>query len=203
MTRSRRSPITLSDVLAFAMVAAAGVIAWYSLGGDSNVPTAADPVTLPGETPAAVMANPGRIAEGHLPTRLVVPTAGIDTTVAEVGVLLEDGEPVWETAWHAAGHHLNSARPGQPGNMVLTGHVSVASAATTPVFATLDRVAAGDVIEVHAGEDTYRYAVRDIQVVEPTATRLLRSDHRATVTLITCTPDLKHRLVVIGELVPA
>ncbi|MGE5594617.1 MAG: sortase, partial [Hyphomicrobiales bacterium] len=99
------------------------------------------------------------------------------------------------------GHHLDSARPGQPGNMVLTGHVSVADPDNLAVFSTLDNVQPGDVVDVYAGERLYQYRVTDIRVVSPNATRLLRSDHRSLVTLITCTHDLRHRLVVTGELI--
>jgi len=114
--------------------------------------------------------------------------------------VIEDGEPRWETAWHAAGHHVDSAMPGQPGNMVITGHVSVADRRNVPVFATLDRVREGDAIVVYAGAAAYRYVVESIAVVDPGATEVLRSDARATVTLITCTRDLRHRLVVTGRL---
>jgi LPXTG-site transpeptidase (sortase) family protein len=68
------------------------------------------------------------------------------------------------------------------------------------VFATLDRVREGDEIVVYAGAAAYRYVVESIAVVDPEATEVLRSDARATVTLITCTRDLLHRLVVTGRL---
>lgn len=144
----------------------------------------------------------GGLERGGLPTRVVVPAAGIDAAVSEVGVEARDGGAVWQTAWRAAGHHLNSARPGQPGNMVLTGHVSVADRQNLAVFARLDAVRPGDVVEVFSGDRPYRYAVSRVFVVEPSAVHLLRSEPAASVTLITCTADLKKRLVVVGTLVP-
>ena len=138
---------------------------------------------------------------GALPTRLVVTAAGIDVPIREVGAFrTESGALTWETAWDAAGHHLDSARPGQPGNMVISGHVSVANPSDVAVFATLDSVAEGDVIEVYAGETVFRYVITDIRVVGLYDVDVLRSDHRARITLITCTPDLEGRLVVRGEL---
>jgi len=137
---------------------------------------------------------------GGLPTRVVAPAAGIDATITEVGVVTGAGGPEWEIAWQAAGHHMNSARPGQPGNMVITGHVSVADSRNAAVFRTLDRLAPGDVIEVYSGDQVYRYSVERVMVVPPSAVGILRSDHVARVTLLTCTRDLKNRLVVVGTL---
>ncbi|MCK9518529.1 MAG: sortase [Dehalococcoidia bacterium] len=200
--------VTWPNALSVGMVAAAGVVTWYGVTATELLPRDAEPtaeetITLAAEPPPPVVVEPpiGRVAEGRLPTRVVIPSAGIDSAVTEVGVVLEDGRPVWETAWRSAGHHLNSALPGQPGNVVLTGHVSVADSRNIPVFANLDGVAEGDVVEVHAGEHVHRYEVVSVQVVEADETRVLRSDHRSLLTLITCTPDLKHRLVVTGQLI--
>src|SRR4029079_11742407 len=138
-----------------------------------------------------------RMAAGLLPTRVVIESAGIDTAISEVGVVRDGSSaPEWEVAWHSAGHHMDSALPGQPGNMVLTGHVSVADRANAAVFKTLDRVSVGDVVTVLAGDTAYRYRVDAVAVKPPSAVSILRSSHAATVTLITCTKDLKDRLVV-------
>lgn len=197
----RRKRLDRSTLLSVGMVAGAAAIAWFGLGARaSTTPPAAGPqatLTASPQAAAAVSSLPA----GSLPTRLVIPAAGVDTAIAEVGVTLEHGRPAWETAWRAAGHHIDSARPGQPGNVVITGHVSVADRNNIAVFRQLDRVNVGDIIEVQAGSDAYRYQVTGTEVVDPSATRLLRSDHTARVTLITCTPDLKHRLVVTGQLV--
>jgi LPXTG-site transpeptidase (sortase) family protein len=203
MARSARSRISSSSVLATACVVAAGAIAWSGMANArSSTPPAAQ-VTLAG-TPrgqgaAGAVAYPS-ISRGGLPSRIVIPAANVDAPVTEVGVVVEDGVPRWETAWRAAGHHIDSALPGQPGNMVITGHVSVADRRNLAVFASLDAVAPGDAIEVYSGASRYAYIVRDVLVVEPEAVHVLRSDSAATVTLITCTRDLEHRLVVVGVL---
>ncbi len=189
-----------STLIATGMVLAAGAIAWF--GGEGQTPPSpAETATLPGRTaPAAAPAVVRAVSNGGLPTRIVVPSAGIDAPVVEVGVVLEGGVARWETAWQAAGHHLDSAMPGQPGNVVISGHVSVADRRNLAVFATLNRVTPGDAVVVYAGARGYRYIVESITVVEPDAVEVLRSDARATVTLVTCTPDLRHRLVVTGRL---
>lgn len=191
------------------IAAAAGFLAWdvsAALFPPSQHRAAGARLTVaaidPGEGASAdgLPALRRRFTEGRLPTRLVIPSAGVDTSVEEVGIVSVNGEPRWETSWGAAGHLITSALPGQPGNAVFTGHVSVADPRNTAVFAELDRVRPGDVIEVHAGATIYRYRVSEILVVDARATWVLRSQPTPTITLITCTKDLRARFVVRGEL---
>lgn len=205
MALPKKKRFSGTNVTAASMVVVAGAIAWFGMSGHaSELPIVgeSESVTLPGATPpveeaAQVFAS---VSTGGLPTRIVVPTADVDEAVVEVGVVLRDGEAAWETAWHAAGHHMDSALPGQPGNMVISGHVSVASRNNLAVFKHLDRVAEGDTIEVYSGDDLYRYTVSKVMVVSPDSVNLMKSTAGSTVTLITCTKDLKDRLVVIGTL---
>jgi sortase A len=184
------------------MVMGAGGLVWLGTGhGGRGAPTPVQiTAAVPGQPPTPAPNLTALPPAAGLPTRVVVQSAGIDVPVAEVGVVFQDGRPVWETAWHAAGHNMDSALPGEPGNMVLTGHVSVADRGNLAAFRALDRVKAGDVVEVYSGARVFRYAVTEISVVDAYATRVLASDHRSRMTLITCTKDLKHRLVVNGTL---
>ncbi len=204
MARNVRSRTSSSSVVAAACVVAAGAIAWFGVSStESSSPSARETVTLAGDPAAQSVADPvayPSISRGGLPSRIVIPRAEVDAPVTEVGVVVEDGVARWETAWRAAGHHLDSALPGQPGNMVITGHVSVADRRNLAVFAALDSVVPGDAIEVYSGASRYVYTVREVLVVEPEAVHVLRSDSTATVTLVTCTRDLEHRLVVTGVL---
>ena len=60
------------------------------------------------------------------PVRLLIPTVGLDVPVVEVSwdVVFDNGDwkSVWQTADGAAGHHRNSANPGEAGNVVISGH---------------------------------------------------------------------------------
>lgn len=191
-----------------ALTAIAGFVAWDisgTLWASESVEervaitiAVVEPGAAPGE-PVGVAQRP-RFSEGRLPTRLVIPSAEIDTDVEEVGIVLEGDTPQWETSWRAAGHLITSSLPGQPGNVVFTGHVSVADPRNAAVFATLDRARPGDLVEVHAGAAVYRYRITEVLVVEPAATWVLRSQPLPMVTLITCTKDLRARLVVRGVL---
>ena len=193
-----------STFLAVAMVLGAGALAWFGYQpgepGQAGPVEAGTTVTLP--APADDTATgPLSDANSGLPTRVRVEAAGIDTRVEEVGVVRERGAAWWETAWQAAGHHINSSLPGNPGNVILTGHVSVANAANLPVFANLEAVQVGDIVEVYSGSQVHRYEVMDKREVDADALEVLDEDHRSMVTLITCTRDLERRLVVVGQLV--
>lgn len=201
---TKKSMLTSSNIVAALFVIAAGMIAWFGTQtGGTIAPPASETVTLAAETPVADEEGITVVQPllGTLPTRIVAPTAGIDSAITEVGVIREAGRAVWETAWRSAGHHLTSARPGQPGNMVITGHVSVANTNDIAVFANLDQLNVGDIVEVHSGEDVFRYEVHSKSTVLPSALQVLRSSAQSRLTLITCTPDLEHRLVVVGTLV--
>jgi LPXTG-site transpeptidase (sortase) family protein len=204
-TAKSRRMLSASTLVFGLMVVGAGAITWYGMAvnGAGGPATPAQAATI---APAADTEQPPpvgpRTAAGGLPTRIRLPSAGIDASIVEVGVVAKESGPEWEVAWRAAGHHLDSARPGQPGNMVITGHVSVADRSNLAVFRTLNLSKVGDIVEVDSGGDVYRYAITKVFVADPSATDILRSDYRATVTLITCTPDLKRRLVVVGTLIP-
>lgn len=194
-----------STFVAIGMVLAAGVVTWFGTAprGTATGPADEPPIVMaaaPDTSDTVADPGPTQPLAGTLPTRIVVAKAGIDAPIDEVGFIQDKGVSVWQTAWQAAGHHLDSARPGQPGNMVITGHVSVADSRNVATFKTLDRVAVGDEVDVYSGTQIFRYQVDRVDVVPPTNVKILRSDHRSTVTMITCTYDLKNRLVVTGTL---
>lgn len=201
-----------SNMLSIAMVAAAGAITWYGLSatgvsGEPQDPGRAIESAEPSIPPAADRVLPvrgsatGDTARPGLPTRVVVPTAGVNAPIRGVGIVFEDGVAQWETVDRAVGHHVDSALPGGPGNVVLSGHVSVASDEAIPYFAELRHVRVGDIVEVHSGSNVFRYRIEDMKRVSPETTSVLRSDHRSRVTLITCTPDLRDRLIVSASLI--
>ncbi|MGH2632206.1 MAG: sortase [Tepidiformaceae bacterium] len=202
----RRAPWYRSSATWFAalMVAAAGGAAWYTSARNTTLPPSGPSTTMaatvPHGSPAVATTAVGHLDTGGLPTRVVVADAGIDASIDEVGVVDDGGTPAYEVSWHAAGHMLDTALPGQPGNMVLTGHVSVADPSNLAVFSKLDKVAKGDTVDVYSGAQVYHYKVSQVLVVPPDAVNVLRSNSGSTITLITCTHDLKDRLVVVGTL---
>lgn len=126
------------------------------------------------------------------PTRLVMPSIDIDTSVVEVFV--EQG--VWQVADYAAGYHHGSALPGE-GNTVMAGHAGLRGA----VFRDLSALQAGDTIWLEAGRWRYEYRVRHHMNVWPTQVEVVQPTSEPVLTLITCTAWDTKRLVVVAELV--
>jgi sortase A len=202
----------LSWFVALALIVGAGAVAWYFTARQgASVPVPASE-TLTMEAPAAEAPStgdpeaaaefPSRRLAGGLPTRLVIGSAGIETAIDEVGIFeSEEGELEWETSQKAAGHNMDSARPGQPGNMILGGHVSVADPDDVAVFENLLAVREGDLVQVYSGDQMFTYRVDEIRTVPPDDISVLEGDYRARLTMITCTVDLQDRLVVVATLV--
>ena len=99
-----------------------------------------------------------------------------------------------------AGHYAGTGEPGRAGNVVIGGHV--ANRGALAVFSRLPEAKIGDIVEVFSGSTVYRYSITELRVVAPDATAVMGRTHDATLTLITCSPDIDHkdRLVVVGKL---
>ena len=140
-----------------------------------------------GETPPAIpIPTPGPSA----PTRIIIPRIGVDALVVE-------GDS-WEQLKLGVGHHLNTADPGERGNMVLAAHNDIYG----EIFRHLPDLELGDEIVVYAGEQPHRYIVRAKQIVEPTEVSVLAPTTKPVATLISCYPYMvdTHRIVVVAEL---
>lgn len=166
-----------------------------------------------GTTPVAEAVPP---AQGQ-PNRLVIPAIDLDTAIVDVGwEVVERGAQrttEWQTADNAAGRHLNSARPGEMGNVVLSGHHNTKG----EVFRGISeqKLAIGDVIYLYDAQGQ-RYTYRVTEVTEPLLevgaseaqrlanARYIQPTSDARVTLVTCWPywTNTHRIVVVGELTP-
>ncbi len=134
------------------------------------------------------------------PVRLVVPSIGLDSKVVPVGTRTDAaGNLIWETAAFAVGHHRGTASPGEPGKIVLSGHIS--SPREGNVFHRLPELQVGAAVILYTLETAYLYRVVGREVVLPTEVRVLEPTDRELVVLITCVPDgiYSHRLVVTAE----
>jgi len=144
------------------------------------------------------------------PTRIQIPSVGIDAPVVEVGYKIVDIEGVqaieWEVAEYAAGHHNTSANPGEGGNIVISGHNDWKG----EVFRTLEHVQLGDEVILTSDAGVFRYRVVEIHyrkevgvpLEERLATgRFLDPMPEERVTLVTCWPygiD-DHRIIVVAK----
>jgi LPXTG-site transpeptidase (sortase) family protein len=150
--------------------------------------------------PIAFDDDPAALFSNQHATRLVVAAVGIDAEVRPVGLVYRSGKLEYDVPRLEAGQYTGTARPGDPGNVVIGGHV--AQRGIHGVFEALPGVAAGDVVEVYRGDQVFRYSITEIRVVAADATDVMGHTQEATLTLITCFPDdgYRERLVVVGRL---
>ncbi|MFC0215348.1 class D sortase [Paenibacillus chartarius] len=95
----------------------------------------------------------------------------------------------------------NTAKAGAVGNYAIAGHRNRTYGKN---FNRLDEVAAGDLIQVDTGAQTYTYRVEDKLYVLPEEVWVLKGNGKdREITLITCHPidNPTHRIVVKGKLV--
>jgi sortase A len=144
------------------------------------------------------------------PSRLVAPAIGLDTPVVPIGFKLVPSGGGWQVEWQvpkdAAGWHLGSAPPGQPGNTVLSGHHNIDGL----VFRNLARLKAGDEVILYAGATAFRYRVVESMIVpEAGASEAQRQANARWIgpwpderlTLVTCWPanNNTHRVIVVAK----
>lgn len=123
--------------------------------------------------------------------RLRIPALEVDSPVVQ-----GDG---WEQLKRGVAQHLGTGDPGQPGNVVLSGHNDIYG----EVFRHLDQLTAGDEIIVHTQAREFTYRVVYSRIVPPTEVGVMDQTREPIVTLISCYPYMVNsdRIVVVAELV--
>jgi len=164
---------------------------------------AAEPASFAAATPVQAATN---VPPGLLPVKLRIQSIGLaDARVVEVGTRIEKGQLVWETADHAVGHHSGTGLPGQPGNIVMSGHISSPVRGEGNVFRSLPNLKdkLGSRASIQTADGTwYHYDITGTDVVLPADTWVLDATPSPLLTLITCVPDgvYTHRFVARGQL---
>lgn len=104
-----------------------------------------------------------------------------------------------QTLKSGPGHMEGTPLPGQPGNAVLSGHRTTYG---RPFF-DFDLLEVGDEIEMETAIGVHTYAIREIQVVQPTDVWVTDDRPGGWLTLTTCEPKFsaRQRLVVFAEMV--
>lgn len=104
-----------------------------------------------------------------------------------------------QTLKSGPGHMEGTPLPGQPGNAVLSGHRTTYG---RPFF-DFDLLELGDEIEMETAIGVHTYAVREIQVVQPTDVWVTDDRPGGWLTLTTCEPKFsaRQRLVIFAEMV--
>lgn len=146
-------------------------------------------------------------------TRLIIPRINRNVPVINVtteSLITKDWEKL-ETEMQEALrfgviHYPGTARPGQQGNVVITGHSSYLPwdpGRFKDVFAVLHDVRESDKILLYYNQQQYIYEVTSIKKVWPSELEVLKPSIENKLTLITCTPvgtNLK-RLIVEAKLI--
>ena len=153
------------------------------------------------------VALPTPVAAGDPPDWLVIPSIQLDAPVEMVGWHLEQGMSVWDVpARRAAGWLKTSAPAGQKGNTVLDGHHNIQG----EVFRRLVDLKPGDVVELFARDNVYRYGVTEKHILpdrdEPIEIRIanarwIQPTNDERLTLVTCWPytNNTHRLIIVAR----
>ena len=104
----------------------------------------------------------------------------------------------WEQLKKGIGQHLNTANPGEKGNMVVSAHNDIFG----ELFKDLDQLEPGDEVIVITQDRSYTYIVTGTLIVNPTDVYVMDSTEDATLTLISCYPYRKDnkRIVVTAVL---
>jgi len=105
----------------------------------------------------------------------------------------------WEQLKKGVGQRLDSAMPGEAGNVVLSAHNDIFG----ELFRDLDQLRPGDEVILSTPSRDFTYRVTGMRIVDPTDVSVMEQTKRATVTLISCYPYLvdNQRIVVFAELV--
>src|SRR5665213_504176 len=156
-------------------------------------------ITQPATVPSTIQPSTNDLANyvvaPNLPRYLIIPKLGVDARVLSVGVnaqeALETPDNVYDTAWYK-----RSALPGQPGAMLIDGHIS--SWTTHGVFYGLNTLKPGDIIELQRGDGTmFTYKVVKTKVynasnVDMTAAMTPINPSVPGLNLISCSGDVIH-----------
>ncbi len=167
--------------------------------------------TPPLQRPPVVHPTTARLTQSVLPDRLVLPAIEIDIPVVELGwssTQNQEGQVFseWDVAEYAAGWHKNSARLGEGGNVVMSGHNNILGS----VFRELDQLKRGDQITVWADSQSFTYQIDQVMIVpEKYASSAQQKDNTKWIgpfddnrlTLVSCWPrdDNTHRIIVVAR----
>jgi sortase A len=171
------------------------------------------PVILPSghtppNSPGGAQPNEAEIPAHLLPlyqslAQIPIPTPGPEQAIQiQIPVISVDAPVVqgdgWEQLKKGVAQHIDSANPGESGNMVMSAHNDVFG----EIFRNLDQLKRGDEIIVYTPQHAFTYIIIDIKIVEPTDVEVMASTSNPTVTLISCYPYMvdNQRIVVQASL---
>jgi len=192
------TPTPQRDALVSGALEATAEPSRTAVPSETSTPVATrEPTTTP--TPTPTLANPG------VPIRMAIPSLGVDSQVKEAGTYWEQGQLVWETLPFVVAHYRATAKAGEVGNAVFSGHVTSHNAGN--VFQDLYQIELGDRVRVFTDAAEFVYEVSEVRLVLPTETSVMEPTSDERITLITCAGEwnpskreYSHRLIVTAKL---
>lgn len=165
----------------------------YSLNPPEPVATLPEPAPVP--TPQEPEPLPDYAPE------LKIAKLGISAPIL-LNVFPDDVIP---SLVNGVAHLASTALPGQVGNTVIFGHSSDfpwKPGNYKNIFALLDKLSAGDEIQLPYKTQQYVFKVTGSKVVSPSELSMLKRTPNTTLTLITCYPvgSTRSRLIITAEL---
>jgi len=142
------------------------------------------------------------------PKRLLIPKLGIDTEVEPVGIDV-NGNMSAPVNWRNVSWYEPGFAPGDKGNAVFAGHLDWAG--NTAVFWELDKLSAGDLIQINGDTGSLRYVVVLVEEIDYQLTdtaSIFGPAASSQIKLITCDGNFisgdgtyEKRLVVTARLI--
>lgn len=134
--------------------------------------------------PMVAEVAPPKVVEPAEPASPLEADSGLigELKIANVDLDVMVGEGLdKQTLRRAAGHPEWSARPGEPGNLILLGHRDT-------FFRPLRGLKRGDVAEIRTKAGVFRYRIHRIRIVAPEDVDVAQDLNRSELTLVTCYP---------------
>ncbi len=156
----------------------------------------------PVKPPAQPLSKPlnSRLAAGIVKqsNRVIIKKIGVNSPIVEAP------EDKWQSALNKGAWRLpQTSTPDRGGNTVISAHRYKYLPPNNLTFYLLDKLAAGDIVNIVWENKEYSYRVTGSKIVPPTEISILDPTERPTLTLFTCDPiwTEKNRLVVVAELI--
>ncbi len=121
--------------------------------------------------------------------KIIIPKIGLDVMVVE-GTEKADLKK-------GPGHMKGTAYPGENGTCVISGHRTTYGAS----FNKIEKLVKGDEIILETPDNRYTYYVRELKVVKPTDTWVVKQTPTPTLVLTTCHPprSAAERLIIFAD----
>ena len=157
--------------------------------------------------PSSLIIDPGTQGAVGTDPRLIIPKINVDVPIIWDAVAADQNSLNAAMDKGVAWFNIPgaSARPGEKGNFVLSGHSSndwLDSGDYKFIFARLEQMQVGDVVYANYNGTRYTYTITKKIVVKPTDVAALTSPtDKPELTLVTCTPlgTAINRLLVFAE----